>query len=117
MAQVPVPTISPADNALSVAQSGGVNSSAHTAKKEDEKDDEFGAGAEQNDGAATPSNAAVMAANDKKEEPDLDEATRGAMQVSAIDFNAGPPQLPQDVQPVFSGNDALAQMQRDQGRN
>ena len=57
----------------------------------------------------------------EKEEPDLDEATTGgAMQVPATTFNfdAGAPKLPMDVPAaVFSGNDALAQMQRDQGRD
>lgn len=102
--------------AAQVNADGGVKSSEHDADDEARRDNEFGAGDAQNDAAATPSNAAVMAANDKKEEPNLEQATGGPMQVPAIDFNAGPPQLPQDVkQPVFSGNKALAEMRREQG--
>ena len=54
---------------------------------------------------------------DKKEEPDLSTATTGgATRVPPTDFSLKP-ELPTDVQTVFSGNDALAQMQRDQGRD
>ena len=86
--------------AAQVNADGGVKSSEHDADDEATRDNEFGAGDAQNDAAATPSNAAVMAANNKKEEPNLEQATEGAMQVPAIDFNAGPPQLPQDVPPT-----------------
>lgn len=89
--------------AAQVNADGGVKSSEHDADDEATRDNEFGAGDAQNDAAATPSNAAVMAANDKKEEPNLEQATGGAKQVSAIDFNAGPPQLPQDVTPPTQG--------------
>jgi len=57
---------------------------------------------------------AVQQQGGEKEKPDLNEATEGATQ---FNFNAGPPQLPEDVQRVFSGNDALAQMRREQGRD
>ena len=77
----PQPQISPADNAASVAASGGVNSSPHGAKKEDERDDAMATNSENIDfdnetGVERP-----------KQEDDADEAPN---------FGAAPP-LPTDV--------------------
>lgn len=47
--EAPTPQISPADNAASVAASGGVNSSPHGAKKEDERDDAMATNSENMD--------------------------------------------------------------------
>jgi len=58
----------------------------------------------------------MNASGGKKEEPDFSQVTGGATPVPPTDFSLKP-ELPTDVQTVFSGNDALAQMQRDQGRD
>jgi hypothetical protein len=77
--------------AAQVNADGGVKSSEHDADDEATRDNEFGAGDAQNDAAATPTNAAVMAMNDKKEEPDFRQVvTGGATQVPMQVASQGP---------------------------
>ena len=91
--EAPTPQISPADNAASVASSGGVNSSPHGAK-EDERDD------------AMATNSENM---DFDNETGIEQPKVQSQQEEPMDFTQPPTGLTQDAPPgtVPPGRDAL----------